>query len=65
MGAEMYLGVLRVFSFVQMFVLGPRLIIGVREYHATLVASSNEGTSITTIAFQEHAHFPSDGDAWP
>jgi hypothetical protein len=61
----MYLGVLRVFSFVQMFVLGPRLIIGVREYHATLVASSNEGTSITTIVFQEHAHFLSDDDAWP
>lgn len=64
-GAEMYLGVLRVFSFVQMFVLGPRLIIGVREYHATLVANSDDGHNITTIVFQERAHFLSDGDAWP
>lgn len=64
-GAEMYLGVLRVFSFVQMFVLGPRLIIGVREYHVTLVANSDEGTSITTIAFQERTHFLTDEDAWP
>lgn len=51
----MYLGILRVFSFVQMFLLGPRLIIGVREYHDTLVANSNEGIGIITIAFQERA----------
>ncbi|KAG1790890.1 uncharacterized protein HD556DRAFT_1387836 [Suillus plorans] len=54
-GAEMYLGILRVFSFVQMFLLGPRLIIGVREYHDALVANSNEGIGVITIAFQERA----------
>ncbi|KAG1736799.1 hypothetical protein EDB19DRAFT_1910132 [Suillus lakei] len=63
-GAEMYLGILRVFSFVQMFVLGPRLIIGVREYHATVVANSDEGTGITTIVFQEHIHMLSGGDVY-
>jgi hypothetical protein len=39
---------------VQMFVLGPRLILGVREYHAKLVANSDEGAVMTSIAFQEH-----------
>ncbi|KAG1748919.1 uncharacterized protein EDB91DRAFT_822471 [Suillus paluster] len=50
-GAEMYLGVLRIFSFVQLFVLGPRLIIGVREYHATFMANFDAGTGMATIAF--------------
>jgi hypothetical protein len=36
-----------------MFVLGPRLILGIREYHANLVANSDEGTGMSTIAFQE------------
>ena len=40
-------------QFVQMFVLGPRLILGVREHHANLVANSDEGISMTSIAFQE------------
>ena len=36
-----------------MFVLGPRLILSVREYLAKLTAASDEGTCMTTIAFQE------------
>ncbi|KAG2041390.1 hypothetical protein BDR03DRAFT_946383 [Suillus americanus] len=59
-GAETYLGILRVFSLVQTFLLGPRLIIGVREYHAMLMADSDEGTGITTIAFQEGTHIYGD-----
>lgn len=43
-----------------MFVLGPRLVLGVREYHAKLVADSDAGTNITTIAFQEHVHLSTD-----
>jgi hypothetical protein len=35
-----------------MFVLGPRLILSVREYHAKLVARSDEGTGMTSIYFQ-------------
>lgn len=62
-GAETYLGILRVFSLAQTFLLGPRLIIGVREYHTMLVANSDEGNSITTIAFQEGAHVLTYGDA--
>ena len=41
---------------VQMFVLGPRLILGIRNYNANLVANSDEGISMTSIAFQERVH---------
>ncbi|KAG1801029.1 uncharacterized protein HD556DRAFT_1439021 [Suillus plorans] len=38
----------------QMFVLGPRLILSVREYHATLVADFDAEDSMNSIVFQEH-----------
>ncbi|KAG2127629.1 uncharacterized protein EDB93DRAFT_1256912 [Suillus bovinus] len=41
---------------VQAFVLGPRLILGVREYHAKLVANSDAASPMTSIAFQERVH---------
>ncbi|KIK35663.1 hypothetical protein CY34DRAFT_16881 [Suillus luteus UH-Slu-Lm8-n1] len=37
----------------QMFVLGPRLILSVREYHAKLIAGSDAETSMNSIFFQE------------
>ncbi|KAG1804756.1 uncharacterized protein HD556DRAFT_1436937 [Suillus plorans] len=46
--------VLESFWSLQLFVLGPRLILSVREYHAKLIADSNPETGISTIAFQEH-----------
>ncbi|KAG2335677.1 hypothetical protein BDR05DRAFT_971517 [Suillus weaverae] len=49
-------GVLQIFSGVQMFVLGPRLILSVREYHAKLVAGFDAETSMTSIVLQEHVH---------
>ncbi|KAG1773459.1 hypothetical protein EDD22DRAFT_946889 [Suillus occidentalis] len=49
-------GILTVFTAVQMFVLGPRLILSVREYHAKLVAGSDADTSMNSIVFQEHVH---------
>ncbi|KAG1858042.1 hypothetical protein DFJ58DRAFT_744955 [Suillus subalutaceus] len=53
---EIYLGFAQIFHFVELFVLGPRLILGVREFHAELVANSDEATAMTSIAFQEHVH---------
>ncbi|KAG2035056.1 hypothetical protein BDR03DRAFT_963558 [Suillus americanus] len=50
---QSYVGLAQIFIFVQMFVLGPRLILGVREYHAKLVANSDTATAMTSIAFQE------------
>lgn len=37
----------------QLFVMGPRLILSVRQYHAELVAKSDEGTGMATIAFRD------------
>ncbi|KAG1795302.1 uncharacterized protein HD556DRAFT_1526678 [Suillus plorans] len=51
--AQIILGVVQIFEVVQMFVLGPRLILGVREYHAKLVVDSDAATGMTSIAFQE------------
>ncbi|KIK36857.1 hypothetical protein CY34DRAFT_810897, partial [Suillus luteus UH-Slu-Lm8-n1] len=48
-------------SIVQMFVLGPRLILSVREYHAKLVAGSDADTSMNSIVFQEHVHISTTG----
>ncbi|KAG2107473.1 uncharacterized protein F5147DRAFT_206174 [Suillus discolor] len=49
-------GLFQILEVVQMFVLGPRLILGVREYHAKLVAGSDAATGMTSIAFQERVH---------
>ncbi|KAG2338072.1 hypothetical protein BDR05DRAFT_728134 [Suillus weaverae] len=54
--ARIYFGLAQIFQFVQMFVLGPRLILSVREYHAKLVADSDTATAMTSIAFQERVH---------
>ncbi|KAG2035323.1 hypothetical protein BDR03DRAFT_962765 [Suillus americanus] len=54
--AQAYNGLFQILEVVQMFVLGPRLILSVREYHAKLVASSDAATGMTSIAFQERVH---------
>jgi hypothetical protein len=61
-GAQIYYGVLQVAILVQMFVLGPRLILSIREHHAELVDNSDAGIGMSTIAFQE-AHVPTGDDA--
>ncbi|KAG1774452.1 hypothetical protein EV702DRAFT_524372 [Suillus placidus] len=58
MGTLILIGALEIFLSVQMFVLGPRLILSVREYHAKLVAGSDAETSMTSIVFQERVHVP-------
>ncbi|KAG1798940.1 uncharacterized protein HD556DRAFT_162006 [Suillus plorans] len=55
-GAQILYGTLLILSVVQMFVLGPRLILSVREYHAELVAYSDAETSMNSIVFEEHVH---------
>jgi hypothetical protein len=44
-----------------MFLLGPRLILGVREYHAKLVANSHAGGGVSSVVFQEHIHITTGG----
>lgn len=61
-GSGVYYGVFQIAQFVQMFVLGPRLVLSIREYHAKLVADSDEGTRMTTIAFHEQGYVSTGGN---
>jgi len=51
-------GALDILLSVQMFVLGPRLILSVREYHAKFVADYDVETGTTSIVFQKHVYVP-------
>ena len=62
MGAEILSDIIPISQAVQMFVLGPRLILSIRDYQAKLVANSDEGTAMTTIAFQERVQVSTGGD---
>jgi hypothetical protein len=53
---QIYLGFTQILQAAQLFVLGPRLILSVREYHAKLVANSDTATDMTSIAFEERVH---------
>jgi len=56
MESEIDFGLLQILEVLQMFVLGPRLILSIREYHAKLVADSNAAIGTTSIAFKERMH---------
>ncbi|KAG2138235.1 hypothetical protein BD769DRAFT_257648 [Suillus cothurnatus] len=53
---QIYIGLSQILQMVRMFVLGPRLILGVREYHAELVANSDTASAMTSIVFEERVH---------
>ncbi|KAG1786229.1 uncharacterized protein HD556DRAFT_1531150 [Suillus plorans] len=55
-GAQILYGAVQILLVVQMFVLGPRLILSVREYNAKLVAYSDAETSMHSIVFHERVH---------
>ncbi|KAG2057726.1 hypothetical protein BDR06DRAFT_1018820 [Suillus hirtellus] len=61
-GSDVYIGILQVAQTLQMFVLGPRLILSIRKYHAKLVARSDEGIGMTTIRFQAGGDVSTSGD---
>lgn len=52
-GAEVYAGLLEFASIAQMFVLGPRLILSIREYDAKLATHSDVGIDMHSMVFQE------------
>lgn len=56
LGTQMYLGVLLIFELVQKFVLGPHLILTVREHHTKLAADSDAGISVNSMVFQDRIH---------
>jgi hypothetical protein len=53
---QIYIGLTQILEMVQIFVLGPRLILGVREYHVKLVANSDTASAMTSIVFEERVH---------
>jgi hypothetical protein len=54
-------GVFRIADVMQKFVLGPRLILGVRESHAELMVDSDEGIDMISMDFQECVHISTGG----
>jgi hypothetical protein len=51
-----YYGVLSIAEVLQMFVLGPRLVLSIREYHTKAMARADGGTGMTSIAFHAGGH---------
>lgn len=52
-GGQIYWGFLELATLLQMFVVGPRLILSIRKYHADLLPNSEDGTfEMRAIAFQ-------------
>ncbi|KAG1804717.1 uncharacterized protein HD556DRAFT_1325726 [Suillus plorans] len=56
MGTMTYHSILDVVSVTQLFMLGPRLILSVREYDAMLVADPDAGTYMPSLVFYQHAY---------
>jgi hypothetical protein len=46
----------------QMFILGPRLVLSIREHHARLIAYSDATTTMTSVAFQESDYVSTSGN---
>ncbi|KAG1769064.1 hypothetical protein EV702DRAFT_1203046 [Suillus placidus] len=61
-GSVLYSAILQIAQVLQMFVLGPRLILSVREYNAKLVARSDEGTGMTALYFHAGGDALTSGD---
>ncbi|KAG2358369.1 hypothetical protein BDR07DRAFT_1523984 [Suillus spraguei] len=59
-GTEISNGTLQVLLVVQKFLLGPRLILSVREYHAKIVADYDTEISMNSIVFQERVYVPTN-----
>jgi hypothetical protein len=53
---QIYIGLTWILEMVQMFVLGPHLILSVQEYHAELVANFDTASAMTSIVFEEGVH---------
>ncbi|KAG2044156.1 hypothetical protein BDR03DRAFT_940882 [Suillus americanus] len=51
-------GACEILLVMQMFVLGPHLILSVREFNAKLVTDSDAETTMASIVFQERVHVP-------
>jgi len=53
---QLYVGFIEIATVVQMFMLGPHFILAIREHYAEMAASSDPGTTMASIVFQERIH---------
>ena len=60
MGGEAYNGISQISLVMQMYVLGPRLILSIRQYNAKVVANSEEAITMASITFQVHSQMSTD-----
>lgn len=63
MGVLVYDGTIKILLPVQMFVLGPFLILSIPDHHAKLVANSDGGSGVPTTASQGHMHSTTTDDS--
>ncbi|KAG1787074.1 uncharacterized protein HD556DRAFT_1411193 [Suillus plorans] len=56
LGPPIYTGVASIFLLMQLFVLGSRLVLGIREHYARVEADSYAVTNLSSIACQERVH---------
>ena len=59
LGVDIFSGVLQIAIVVQTFMLGPRLILSMREYYAKLVVNSDDGIDMTSVVFQGRSYLSS------
>ena len=61
-GGEAYNGISQISLVMQMYVLGPRLILSIRQYNAKVVpvANSEEAITMASITFQVHSQMSTD-----
>ena len=59
LGVDIFSGVLQIATVVQTFMLGPRLILSMREYYAKLVVNSDDGIDMTSVVFQGRSYLSS------
>lgn len=56
MGPQIYDGIRQILSVMQLFVLGPRLILSVRQSHAKNLDNSDAGADMIPMSFQERTY---------
>jgi hypothetical protein len=62
-GSAVYSGVWSIADALQMFILGSRLILSIRGFHAKVMASTDEGIGMASIAFRATGDALTIGDA--
>jgi len=60
--SPVFSGILQIATSLQFFVLGPRLVLSVRDYYAELLVNSEAGTGMSWIQFQDSTYMSTGDD---